>query len=67
MTKKKGSPYFFCKYANEFAPNNYLAILVNQNKKHHNTLTSRLNEEIKKKKYILFMGIPMIYLMSCIK
>ena len=44
-----GSPYFMCKIASEIVPNNFLAVLVNKDKKHHSELTNLLQDYIKNK------------------
>ncbi|MBA4318127.1 MAG: hypothetical protein C0412_06980 [Flavobacterium sp.] len=41
---EKGSPLFICEIANDCVPSNYLAILVNQNIEHHNSLIGTLKD-----------------------
>ncbi len=41
---EKGSPLFICESANDCVSSNYLAILVNQNLKHHTQLISALHD-----------------------
>lgn len=53
---EEGSPIMICKIAEKYVPNNYMAILVNKYKSHHDELSISLNEFIKSKKAFTIHG-----------
>ena len=53
---EKGSPMYICELAEEFVPNNYQALLVNQEITHHNKLNEVLQKYTQQKKAIALYG-----------
>jgi three-Cys-motif partner protein len=56
QNKEEGSPLIFKRLAEKFVPEKYLAIFVNNNKKHHNTLSKVLEPQIKLQKIFTIKG-----------